>query len=163
MKMTINILLLLLLGLILTSCTTIKTDYVLSMDESQIQAIDIYNIDDVSKSYSERNIHCLRSECTPTYTLTSEQYTSFLDKLTSMEFEEEIVLIPIPMDGGCDYMGYIVSIVYIDGSYDIIAEEGQFSYSSVNGYKYSHADYSGTVSWSDFIREYIEMTLQQPT
>lgn len=70
-----------------------------------------------------------------------------------------LFLFPIPMDGGYDYCGYIVSIVYIDGSYDIASFDGLFSYSiTKNGkgrYRYDYARYSGEINWTDFIESYI--------
>ena len=77
-----------------------------------------------------------------------------------LEFEKEEVLFPIPMDGGYDYCGYVISIVYEDGGYDIISEEGLFFYSVDDGgkekYKYDYADYCGETPWSTLIEAYIE-------
>ena len=102
----------------------------------------------------------MRFENTPIYTLNPEQYDDFLDELLLLDFEEEVVFFPIPTDGGCDYHGYVISIVYDNGGYDIVAEEAQFSYfvgnDGKNKYKYEHADYCGDVVWADFIKKYIE-------
>jgi len=155
-KITIICLVLILL-FSFTSCTTVNKSIELSGDQKSIQSIDIY---DVSEQYYEGDITVLRSENTPIYTVNPEQYADFLDELLLLDFEEEAVFFPIPMDGGCDYFGYVISIVYTDGGYDIVAEEGQFSYSlGVDGkgrYKYEHADYCGDVSWVDFVEKYIE-------
>jgi hypothetical protein len=128
----------------------------LSKKQSEIQSINIYNTEEY---YSERNIHYFLDENTPSYTLDPTQHKDFLKELFALDFEKDIVLIPIPMDGGCDYSGYIISVVYLDGSYDIIAEKGWFSYvvNERDGlYGYEHADYCGDVAWTEFIESYIQ-------
>lgn len=126
----------------------------LSKDESVIQSIDIYCVED---AYYEGNVSGLRSEISPVCTLTAEQQDDFVKELLSLKFETEIYLLPMPMDGGYDYEGYVVSVVYDDGSYDLIAEEGQYSYLNVgNGsHKYDYADYCGTKDWSAWIETHI--------
>ncbi|MBR6781948.1 MAG: hypothetical protein IKM33_01965 [Clostridia bacterium] len=132
----------------------VKKSIKLSKDESVIQSIDIYCVED---AYYEGDVSGLRSEISPVCTLTAEQQDDFVKELLSLKFETEIYLLPMPMDGGYDYEGYVVSVVYDDGSYDLIAEEGQYSYLNVgNGsHKYDYADYCGTKDWSAWIETHI--------
>lgn len=132
----------------------VKKSIKLSKDESVIQSIDIYYVED---AYYEGDVSGLRSEISPVCTLTAEQQDDFVKELLSLKFETEIYLLPMPMDGGYDYEGYVVSVVYDDGSYDLIAEEGQYSYLNVgNGsHKYDYADYCGTKDWSAWIETHI--------
>ena len=147
--------LLLLFGL--SSCVTVKKNVELSQSRANVRSIEIYNSE---KKYSEGEINTFLEENEPVAVLKSEHFTSFLDALGNLEFKEEKVLFPIPMDGGYDYEGYIIAIVYLDGGYDIIAEGGLYSYAvGSNGkglHKYDYSNYCGDVAWTDFIEEYIK-------
>ncbi len=141
----------------LSSCATVEKEVKLSQDRANIASIEIYNSE---YAYYEEDIHDFLRKNEPVAILKSEYHTSFLDALCDLKFEEEIVLFPIPMDGGCDYSGYIVAIVYSDGGYDIFAEGGLYSYAVGNDgqgrHKYDHSDYCGDVAWNDFVKEFIE-------
>lgn len=141
----------------LYSCATVKNDLELSQDRANIESIAIYAPE---HAYSERDIHCFLENNKPVALLESESHASFLDALVALKFEKEVFLFPIPMDGGCDYNGYIIAIVYSDGGYDIIAESGTYSYSfgdyGQGMHKYDHSDYCGEVAWTEFIEGYIE-------
>ena len=147
--------LLLLFGL--SSCVTVKKNVELSQSRANVRSIEIYNSE---KKYSEGEINTFLEENEPVAVLKSEHFTSFLDALGNLEFKEEKVLFPIPMDGGYDYGGYMIAIMYSDGGYDIIAERGLYSYAvgrdGQGWHKYDHSDYCGETSWTEFIEEYIE-------
>jgi hypothetical protein len=129
----------------------------LSQDRADVQSIEIYKPE---CAYSERSISGFLKTNEPLAVLDSENYTNFLNTLLALDFEKEVLFFPIPMDGGCDYDGYIIAVVYSDGGYDIIAEGGLYSYSiGSNGqgrHKYDHSDYCGETPWEEFIEEYIE-------
>ncbi|MBQ2255665.1 MAG: hypothetical protein II330_02270, partial [Clostridia bacterium] len=76
--------------------------------------------------------------------------------LCTLGFEEEVVFFPIPMDGGYDYEGYIVVVIYSDGGYDIVAERGLYSYAIGNDgqgrHKYDHSDYCGEPRGKNLLR-----------
>lgn len=154
----LSVILAMLFTLSLTSCGPKKLNVKLSKDPSEIQSIDIYSLD---KWYDEGDVKNLRDENSPVYTLASDQYADFADEIASLEFEEEGGFIFMATDGGYNYGNYVVSIVYIDGSYDIIASSGQFYYSpgkdGKGRYNYDHADYCGETQWSDIIKGYIEV------
>jgi len=147
----------LLLIVCFSSCANIKKDLEFSQDRANVQSIEIFNPE---KSYYEGDIHAFLEENEPIVILEPEQHSNFLDALCTLDFEKEVVFFPIPMDGGCDYDGYIIAVVYSDGGYDIIAEGGLYSYavgSDGQGlHKYDHSDYCGETSWTEFIKEYIE-------
>lgn len=140
----------------LTSCATIRKNVELSQDSAQIQSLEIY---DVSHKYYEGDVTALRKENTPIHIIDAESQSEFLDDLRTLEFEE-VVFFFIPMDGGCDYSGYVIAVVYSNGGYDIIAEEGLFSYAvgedGEGRYRYDHSDYCGEQSWAEFIEGYID-------
>ncbi|MBQ9779328.1 MAG: hypothetical protein IJW00_00105 [Clostridia bacterium] len=127
-----------------------------SQDRANVQSIEIYNPE---RAYYEGDIHTFLEENEPLAVLNSEHHTSFLDALGTLDFEKEVVFFPIPMDGGYDYDGYIVAVVYADGGYDLIAEGGLYSYAiGSNGqgrHKYDHSDYCGKTPWTEFIKDYI--------
>ena len=125
----------------------------LSKDESAIQSIDIYYVED---AYYEGDISGLRSEISPICSLAAEQQKDFIQELLSLEFGSGVQLL-IPMDGGYHYKGYVISVVYDDGSYDLIAEGGQYFYlNEENGsHKYGYEDYTGEKDWSAWIETYI--------
>lgn len=141
----------------LSACTTVEHKFELSHDISGIEQIVIYNTE---TSYYESNIHNLINELEPNYIIEADQQSDFLEELLDLDldFEEDVSIFPIPMDGGYDYTGYIVCIVYNNG-YDIIAEQGQFRYSKSSdekeSYWYGHMDYCGTNSWEELINKYI--------
>ena len=140
----------------LSSCATIEKDFELSQECENIQSIEIYNSE---RFYYERDIHWFRGENTPIALLSEEEYSAFLDSIAKIKFEKEIVFFPIPMDGGCDYQGYIVIIAYADGGYDVISEGGQYSYAigkdGQGRHTYDYANYCGNEPWADFIEKYI--------
>ena len=84
----------------------------------------------------------------------------FLDAVCDLQFKKERGFFLIPADGGYDYTGYVIAIIYSDGSYDIIAESGLYSYViGKNGkaqHKYDPSDYCGSTPWTDFVKQYIE-------
>jgi hypothetical protein len=135
----------------------VKKDVELSQDRTHVQSIEIYHPE---RAYYEGDIHTFLEENEPIAILGSEHHKSFLDTLCSLKFEKEIVFFPISMDGGCDYDGYIVAVVYSDGGYDMIAEGGSYSYAlgrdGQERHKYDHSDYCGDVAWNDFVEQYIE-------
>ena len=157
MKKVITLLISLLLLVCLSSCANIKKEVELSQDRTNVVSIEIYNSE---RAYYEGDIHGFLEENEPIWVLESEKNSDFLDALCAFEYEEEIVFFPIPMDGGCDYQGYIISIVYSDGGYDIFAEDGSYSYAigsdGQGRHKYDHSDYCGDVAWNDFVEQYIE-------
>ena len=157
MKKVITLLISLLLLVCLSSCANIKKEVELSQDRTNVVSIEIYNSE---RAYYEGDIHGFLEENEPIWVLESEKNSDFLDALCAFEYEEEKVFFPIPMDGGCDYQGYIIAIVYSDGGYDIFAEDGSYSYAidsdGQGRYKYDHFDYCGDVAWNDFVEQYIE-------
>ena len=157
MKKIIALFVSLLLIFCLSSCANIKKNLEFSQDRANVQSIEIFNPE---KSYYEGDVHAFLEENEPIVSLEPEQHSNFLDILCTLDFEKEVVFFPIPMDGGYDYGGYIIAIVYSDGGYDIIAEHGLYSYGvSRDGqgrHKYDHSDYCGETPWAEFIEEYIE-------
>lgn len=157
MKKSLVFLLILLLSITFSSCATVKENIVFSGDRSDIQLIEIYNLD---KAYYEGDISKMRQENEPICIFDAQEHSDFIESISSLEFEKEKVIFPIPMDGGYDYSGYVIAMVYSNDSYDIIAEEGLYSFSVGNNgktrHKYDHSDYCGEKSWADFIEEYIE-------
>ena len=157
MKKTITLLMSFLLIFCLSSCATVKKDVTFSHDRANVQSIEIFNPE---SAYYEGDIHTFLEENEPIVILEPEQHSNFLDTLCTLDFEKEVVFLPIPMDGGCDYEGYIIAIVYSDGGYDIIAERGLYSYAvgsdGQGRHKYDHFDYCGETPWAEFIKEYIE-------
>jgi hypothetical protein len=157
MKKTIALLISFLLLFCLSSCATVKKDVEFSQDRTNVQSIEIYNPE---RAYYEGDIHTFLEENEPIVILEPEQHTSFLDTLYTLNFEKEVVFFPIPMDGGCDYDGYIIAVIYSDGGYDIIAARGLYSYAvSSDGkgrHKYDYSNYCGETPWAEFIEDYIE-------
>ena len=147
----------LLLIVCFSSCANIKKDLEFSQDRANVQSIEIFNPE---RSYYEGDIHTFLEENEPIVILEPEQHSNFLDALCTLDFEKKAVFFSIPMDGGCDYDGSIIAVVYSDGGYDIIAEGGLYSYTiGSNGqgrHKYDHSDYCSETPWPEFIEEYIE-------
>ena len=157
MKKTIALLMSFLLLFCLYSCANITKDLELSQDRANVKSIEIYQSE---RAYDEGDISGFLKTNEPVAVLETENFSSFLDAFCELEFEEEKVFFPIPMDGGCDYEGYIIAVVYTDDCYDIIAEGGSYSY-AVGGdgqglHKYDHSNYCGETPWAEFIEEYIE-------
>ena len=157
MKKAIVMLINLILVFCLTSCATVKVYVELSQGMDNVQSIEIYNSE---RAYYEGDIHVFLAENEPIAVVDPESHTSFLDALSELEFEKEIVFFPIPMDGGCDYEGYVIAVLYSDGGYDIIAEGGLYSYAVGSDgkarHKYDHSDYCGDAPWAELAEKYIE-------
>lgn len=142
----------------LASCITVNSTANLQRSRDEIQAIKIYYLEEI---YDEANVHNLREENTPIYTLSKEQQDEFLDTLCTFEYSKTVILAPIPFDGGCTLSGYVISIEYNDGkSYELMSKQGRFSYlvnkKNKEGYRYDYSDYSGELDWAEFIESYIE-------
>jgi len=157
MKKAVCVFVSVILAFSLSACVTITKDIDFLQERENIRSIEIYNSE---LAYSERNIHFFRNENEPIALLSDEAINEFLDDVEKMSFEEVKLLFPIPMDGGCDYQGYIVIIVYTDGSYDILAQNGQYSCAmTANGepkyHRYDYSDYCGDKPWPDLIEKYI--------
>ena len=157
MKKTIALFMSILLLFCLSSCATVKKCVEISQDRTNVQTIEIYNPE---RAYYEGDIHSFLEENEPITVVKSENFTSFLDNLCNLEFEEEKVFFPIPMGGRYDYHGYMIAVVYSDGGYDIIAERGLYSYAvghdGQGQHKYDYSDYCGETPWAEFFKEYIE-------
>jgi len=111
-----------------------RKDVEVSQNRDNIQSVEIYNFE---KAYYEGNIHTFLEENEPVAVLEEERFTAFLDALCNLEFEEEKVFSPISMDGGYDYEGYIIAVVYSCGGYDI-------------------SNCCGETLWTEFVEKYIE-------
>lgn len=157
MKKTFLLLVSVILMFSLSACATVTKEFEFSQKRENVQSIEIYNSEE---AYYEGDIHQFRDENEPIVLLSDEESSAFLDAFEKLKFEEEKVFFPIPMDGGHDYQGYIVIIVYADGGYDIVSEGGQYSYAigkdGQGRHKYSHADYYGDDSWSELVEKYID-------
>lgn len=156
MKKIVALCLALLLIVCLSACATVKTNKELTQNRANVVSIEIYRSD---YAYYEGDIHELRKNNEPISVLNAEQHTPFLNRICQLEFERDVVFFPIPMDGGCDYVGYIIAVVYADGGYDIIAANGSYSYAvgedGQGRHQYDHADYCGEQSWDEFVEEFI--------
>lgn len=141
--------------LLLGSCVRVETGAELSGDRQDIKSVDIY---DIANRYYEGDVSGLREENAPVFTVPVDTRDEFLDDLAELKFDKEVCLLPVPMDGGYDYSGYVIIISYADDSYDLIASGGQFSYSPGQDgretYRYGYADYCGQEPWDDFIEKY---------
>lgn len=157
MKKICSIVIILVLIISLSACATIHKDLELSQNTDNVQVVEIYNPD---HAYYEGDIHLFLEENAPVSVLEEEVLSAFVDELAVLKFKEEKVFFPIPMDGGYNYEGYIIVVVYSDGGYDIIAKGGLYSYAvgkdGQGKYKYEHSDYCGETPWEDFIEKYID-------
>ena len=155
MRKSFSLIAVFILLITLCSCTTVEKGVILSQNRSCVRSVEIYYQE---YAYGEGNIHRLREEIRPIVILNPDAHSTFLDRLESLEFEEERSLLPIPTDGGYDYSGYIVAIVYSDGGYDLFAQKGSYSFAigedGQEKHKYGHADYCGEIPWSELVTDY---------
>ncbi len=156
MKRLIFAFICLICGFSFTSCATVNVNIDFSNNISEIESVEIYNLE---KQYTtQAEARRLREENEPVYILENEQIESFVCEISSLDFSEERIYFPAPVDWVHLYSGYVVSVVYNDGSYDIVAANGQLSFENKgNGkYGYGHADYCGEEPWDDIIKGYIQ-------
>ena len=142
---------------LLCACSGIVESKVeLSQSIENVQSIQIFYTERV---YDEGDITEFLEENEPYAILESKNYNDFLDELCELDYQKEVLHLLVPQDGGCDYGGYIIAVLYSNGGYDIIAEKGLFSYSlSKKGkgrYRYDYSDYCGETPWTDFIEKHI--------
>ena len=142
----------------LFSCAPVRRKVSYAQGIEQIQSIELYHSE---QAYSEGNISGFRQENEPITVLQGDACAEFAQAFGNLKFEEVMMLIPIPLDGGCDYEGYVVAVVYADGGYDIFAERGSYSYvvgrdGTVRRQAYDAADYCGEAPWAELIEKYIE-------
>lgn len=161
MKKIIVLFLCCFLGLSLISCTTKESYPTPSQDVSSIKCIEIYSLEEAY--YTEATVLNLRKENIPVRTIDDEKDISdFVSYISTLKFQKVIVHFPIPMDGGYDYYGYVIAIVY-DNGYDIIAGGGLFSY-FVNSdgkehFKYDYSDYCGDENWSEMFENFVNSNM----
>ena len=156
MKKIICICALMFIMFFLSACITVDVNFKLSQSKTNITSIDIYEVDSV---YDHGNVHNLKEENQPIYTITSSKQEQFIKEIESLKYEKEIILFPIPMDGGLNLTGYAIVISYQNGGYDIIGDDGFFSYKlKENGeerYSYDYSNYCGDEPWDSVIWKYI--------
>ena len=140
----------------LSGCVTVNKNYRLS-NVREVESVEIY---DTEKRYYEGDVHGFREENEPILTIPAEDCTESLKEIDELEYKAEEVLFPMPMDGGCDYQGYILIVVYTDGSYDLLADGGMYLLrvgdEGERSAKFDHSDYCGEEEWSDFVKRHIE-------
>ena len=139
----------------LSSCIKVSNRFSPLRDKSEAVCVEIYKVE---KTYTEANADDLRAENTPVCVLKNERCTAAVEQLCELEYTKETLLVPIAADGG------VYLIVYKDGAYDLLAEEGKFSYYEKDGggrYDYDYSDYSGERAFSELIEELIDSTAQQ--
>ena len=138
------------------SCTLVDSKVELSQSAENVQSIQIF--------YSERvydigNIADFLDENEPFAILESEKYNDILNELRELDYQKWVLHLLVPQDGGYDYGGYIIAVLYSDGGYDIIAEEGLYSYylnkKGEGRCRYDYSDYCRELPWNDFIKKYI--------
>lgn len=156
MKKTISLGLVILLLVSLSSCV-IKTDKAIELCGyvTDITSIDIYFTDE---EYS-KPIDTIREDSTPLYTIKKEDEGAFIDRILSLEYEKDVVFLPITY-AHVYSNGYIIVINYSSGNFDLIAESGLLSCviesDGSESYSYDNSSYCGECSWSSFIEEYIK-------
>ena len=147
--------------LLLVSCDVADVKISFSKDVSEVESVEIYKLEKEYQTYESDmwgDVHKLREENTPVCILTGAQVGEFLCKISSLDFTEERIYFPAPVDWVYLYRGYVISIVYSDKSYDIIGDMGQlYSENSGDGKcRYGHADYCGDLPWNEIIESYIK-------
>ena len=140
-----------------TSCINVTSTFKLSQDRSFVKLVEFYYVDEML--YTESNVHCFLEENTPVKILKDSKCDKLLDALCKTKFEKEVILFPIPMDGGVDVGGYVVSVVYSDGGYDLVSATGSYSYSigkdGKERHKYDYSDYCGEAQWDDIVKPFL--------
>ena len=128
MKKTISLVLVILLLFSLSSCV-IKTDKAIELCGyvTDITSIDIYFTDE---EYS-KPIDTIREDSTPLYAIKKEDEGAFIDRILSLEYEKDVVFLPITY-AHVYSNGYIIVINYSSGNFDLIGDtiERQFKYPS---------------------------------
>lgn len=146
-----------LLMLSFCACTMVQENFKFSQQHDNVKVIEIYNSE---KLYDEGNISSFKKENEPIAILETDALSDCLNSIEQLKFEEEKVFFPIPMDGGYQYQGYILIIVYTNGGYDLIASNGQYSYAigkdGQGKHTYKHADYCGELEWDEFVEKFLE-------
>ena len=107
------------------SCSIVESKVELSQSAENVQSIQIFYSERV---YDVGNIADFLEENEPFAILKSEKYNDLLNELRELDYQNWVLHLLVPQDGGYDYGGYIIAVLYSDGGYDIIAEEGLFSY-----------------------------------
>ena len=138
------------------SCSIVESKVELSQSAENVQSIQVFYSERV---YDVGNIADFLEENEPFAIFESEKYNDLLNELRELEYQKWVLHLLVPQDGGYDYGGYIIAVLYSDGGYDIIAEEGLFSYylnkKGEGRCRYDYSDYCGELPWNDFIKKYI--------
>lgn len=139
----------------LVSCGVANVNISFSKDLSEVESVEIYKLE---KEYIWGDVRDLREENIPVCTLKDDEARVLINEISSLDFTEERIYFPAPVDWVYLYRGYVVSVVYTDGSYDIIGDMGQLYYENCDGgrERYGHADYCGEEPWDEIIKRYIQ-------
>ena len=101
-------------------------------EADKVSSIAIYELNEDSVEVIDETIEPYRM-------IKESEYSGFLNGIESLPFENEIILLPIPLDYDFSYYGYVVKIVYDDGAYEIISANGvQEQVDTVGENKYTH-------------------------
>lgn len=96
-----------------TSCATVDVKISFSKSVDEVSFVEIY---DLEKVYTEADVHNLREENTPVCILSGDEVEPFLNEIASLDFTEERIYFPAPVDWIHLYQDCVISVVYTDDS-----------------------------------------------
>lgn len=148
----------LLLTMSLTGCLVIPSFKTIKVrdDESAIASIELYDIRDESGSgfYGMfEDIDQMEEEYEPIKALDPVQYSSFIERLEDIVFDNTMVIVLASMHpNNYGYGGYTVKITYENGNFDILSSTSQL-YDS--GDDYIENDYNcSQEEWNELMEAY---------
>lgn len=95
---------------LLTSCIIIPVSTHYDIDVELVESIDIFDLHDIDTTASV----FLETEV-PFYTLAEDQFDPFLEALSDIDFERDIILVPAAVDPGFHFHDWTVCVNYKDG------------------------------------------------
>ena len=148
----------LLLAFPLTSCMNLPVNYKPSNGTEGIASVKVYYVEKANGYDAWGDAPNLEELATSSAEIPSFRYDKLLGDLKKLNFQDFILLVPIPSDPSFYMYGYILAITYEDGGNEYISPNGIQVYGeNAEDFGTSHLS-CDTEDWKDFIDKYVPET-----
>jgi hypothetical protein len=148
----------LLLAFLLSSCMNLPVKYKPSNGAEGIASVRIYYVESANGYDAWGDAPDLEELATASAEVPSFRYDKLFSDLKKLNFQNFILLVPIPSDPSFYMYGYILAITYEDGGYEYITPNGIQVYGeNAEDFGCSHLS-CDTDDWKNFIDKYVPET-----
>ena len=154
MKKCLVYILLAALLVMLTGCVTLHFSWKFLHGTDQISQIEVFYLEDVDDFN-------LPDDAVPVALIAPEDYDDFCGEIQNIDFTDTILLLPAAVDPSWYLQGYVVRIVYQNGDFEVICNQGYQYQETADGWggKSRHYSFPKSFDWDAFVKGYIDHTV----